>query len=358
MTKRRQPTALYLALLLLLSMAVGCAEEAVEAPEPVVRPVKMLTIEGQAGAERSYPGSVTAARQVDLSFPVGGPLITLPVHEGQEVSRGSLMARIDPRDFEIGVNSATAQYEQAQADFDRTAALYERDAVSKAQLDQTRAARDMAAAAREDAEANLKDTHLKAPFGGLVGEIFVENFQDVRPREKILSLIAVDNVDVEVDLPESIVAQIRMGEEKNVRITARFESAPGREFDLKLNELAAQADSRTQTYRATFRMRQPEGVNILPGMTANVIGRFDNASAIGVAPVVPAIAVVSGAEGSSHVWVVDTSAMTVHLREVETGSLAGKDGIEITGGLEPGETIAISAVARLDEGMQVTRWKR
>jgi RND family efflux transporter MFP subunit len=348
----------YLPLLLLLALAAGCKKEQAEEPAPTVRPVKMLTIGGeQGGRERSYPGRVAAASQVDLSFRVGGPLVALGVREGQAVARGSRLARIDPRDYEIALDSATAQYEQAQADFDRTAALYERDAVSKAQLDQARAARDMAAAARDDAAANLGDTRLAAPFAGLVGEIFVENFQDVGPSEKILSLIAVDEVDIEVDLPESIVARLRQGESEK-RITARFESAPGREFDLVVSELATQANSRTQTYRATFRMQQPEGVNILPGMTANVFGRNEDASGVGIAPVVPAAAVVAGPDGGSHVWVVDTSAMTVHRRAVATGSLSGEDGIEITEGLEPGETIAISAVARLSEGMQVTRWNR
>ena len=125
-----------------------------------------------------------------------------------------------------------------------------------------------------------------------------------------------------------------------------------------MSELATQADSRTQTYRARFRMEQPEGVNILPGMTANVFGRVDGSAVSGAAPIVPAAAVVSGPDGGSHVWVVDTSAMTVHRRAVATGSLAGADGIEIVDGLVPGETIAVSALTRLREGMQVTRWER
>jgi multidrug efflux system membrane fusion protein len=357
MTWRRRLTTICLPLLLLLALVAGCKEEQVEQAAPVVRPVKMLTIEGQAGAELSYPGRVAAANQVDLSFRVSGPLISLPIHEGQAVARGSLLASIDPRDYEIGLDSATARYEKVQADFDRMVALYERDAVSKAQLDQTRAARDMAVAAREDAEAALKDTRLRAPFGGLVGETFVENYQDVRASEKILSLIAVDEIKIEVDLPESIVAQLREGEMEKVRITALFESAPGREFELQMNELAAQADSRTQTYRATLRMRQPEGVNILPGMTATVFGRVEEGFLADLALTIPSAAVVPGPDGDAQVWVVDTDTMTVHRRAVTTGSLAGSDRIAITDGLKPGETIATSAVTRLREGMQVARWE-
>jgi RND family efflux transporter MFP subunit len=358
MTSRQRVLASCVPLCLLLVAATGCQKEQAAAPAPVVRPVKMLTVASAVGGERSYPGRVAAASQVDMSFRVGGPLVALPTLEGQRVSRGKLLARIDPRDYEIQVESARARYEQSQADYDRMNALYERDAVSKAQLDQARATRDMSKAALDDAQANLGDTRLRAPFGGLVGEIFVENFQDVQPRERILSLIAVDQVDIEVDLPESIVARIRESDSARVKVTARFEAAPGREFDLRISELAVQANPRTQTYRATLRMQQPEGINILPGMTANVFGKVDDASVTGAGVVIPAVAVVSDNQGASFVWVVDSASMTVSRRAVETGGLSGKDGVEIVSGLEPGETIATSAVARLSEGMQVTSWDR
>ena len=85
------------------SLALACSEpEVVEAP-PVVRPVKLLAVGGGPGApgpgtaERSFPGRVEAANQVDLSFRIGGPLVALPAREGQQVRRGQLLARVDPR---------------------------------------------------------------------------------------------------------------------------------------------------------------------------------------------------------------------------------------------------------------------
>jgi RND family efflux transporter MFP subunit len=356
MTKTQRWLTPCIPVCLLLLASSGCKEAPVEETPTVVRPIKMHTVAGAAGIERSFPGRVAAASQVDLSFRVRGPLIEFSVLEGQEIGRGDVLARIDPRDYRIRVESAQAGFDQARADFDRTAALYERDAVSRAQLDQTRAARDTAKATLDDAEADLGDTRLRAPFSGLIAETFVENFQDVRSGQRIVSLVAVDQVEIRVDLPESIVARIRLGRREGVRIRARFEAAPGREFDLQVVEMAAQADPRTQTYRGTLRMEQPEGVNILPGMTANVFGE-DNTD-VGTSIVIPAIAVVASGEGTAHVWLVDSSAMTVSRRTVTTGSLAGKDGIEIHGGLEPGDTIAISAVSRLQDGMQVKSLER
>jgi RND family efflux transporter MFP subunit len=300
-------------------------------------------------AGRSFPGRVEAANQVDLAFRVGGPLIELPVREGQFVGKEQLVARIDPRDFQISLNAAKATLERAEADFRRFSALYEKEAISRAQLDQSRAERDVAAAAVDDAQASLSDTNLRAPFAGRIGETFVENFEDVQPKQAILSLIDTTYVDIVVDMPEALLATVF--DPQAATIVARFDTAPGREFDLRLKEVATQADPRTQTYRVTLTMPQPEALNILPGMTANVKrnptpGRQDQF-------VVPAVAVVSDESGKPHVWVVDQQTMTVGRRPVTLGDLTGTDSIEILDGVSSGEMIAVTGVSMLREGSTI-----
>lgn len=336
--------------LLLLALALtGCGGGKVEEQPEVARPVKTVVIGGEGGVEFSLPGRVRASNQVDLSFRVGGPLSEFPVGEGQTVAKNDLLARIDPRDYRIRLDKARAAREKAEADYVRIAALYEKDAVSKAQLDQSKAARDVARAVADDAETDLSDTDLRAPFAARVGETFVENFQDVQAKQPILSLVDVDALAIEVDAPENAMARFR-GD--TGRLVARFDSAPGREFELAVTEVAAQADPATQTFRITMTMPQPEGINLLPGMTATVVGFGSDAQGDGVV-VVPAIAVFADETGASHVWVVDTATNTVSRRPVGTGKLRGSDRIEIVEGLGPGEMVAVSAVAQLREGMAI-----
>jgi RND family efflux transporter MFP subunit len=336
----------------ILSLPLACGrQETVERP-PAVRPVKLLTVgEGEWGGARSYPARVQAANQVDLSFRVGGPLISLPVREGEVVGKGQVLAQIDPRDYEISLSQARAHRERTGADFQRVSALFEKEAVSRAQLDQARAARDVAQAALDDAEAALRDTNLRAPFTARIGATLVENFQDVRPREPVMSLVDVSDVDLVVDLPEGLIA-VSDFEVPGRTVVARFDTAPGREFPLQVKEIAAQADPRTQTFRVTLTMPQPEGISILPGMTASVLAR--GAMTVSDAPpLVPAVAVVADDGGSSHVWLYDEDSRTVSQRTVRLGGLQGSEGIEILEGLERGETIAVSAVSQLREGMEV-----
>jgi RND family efflux transporter MFP subunit len=317
----------------------------------VVRPVKVMEVgAGEGDSTRTFPGSVQATDQVDLSFRVGGPLIRFPVKEGNLVRKGQALAHIDPRDFRIQLDAARAHMERTDADFRRYAALYEKDAVSKAQLDQARAARDVARAALEDAEAALDDTHLRAPFSARVGATFVENFQEVAAKEPILSLVNVASVDILVDIPENLMARFRQ-EQIDGRLTVSFDAAPGRAFDATVKEVSVQADPRTQTFRITITLPQPEGINALPGMTASVTR---HAAPGEYRPIVaPAVAVIADESGRSYVWVVDPEANTVSRRSVETGALTGTDSVVIASGLSSGELIAISAASRLRDGMEI-----
>jgi RND family efflux transporter MFP subunit len=332
-----------------LFAVAGCKNAPPPEAEPVVRPVKVLTVGlARSSGPLSFPGRVAAINQVDLAFRVGGPLIELPAREGDTVRQGQLLARIDPRDFQLAIDAARARYERTDADFERFAALYEKDAVSKAQLDQARAARDVADASLEDARAAFSDTYLKAPFSARVGARFVENFQDVRPKEAVLSLVDVSEVKIEVDITEAQLASYRG---YKGRVTARFDSARDREFDLEVLEIAAQADPRTQTYRGTLVMPQPSGLNVLPGMTANVT--HYGAALAEDAILVPAVSVFADSSGVPQGWVVDRGDDTVHRRSVRTGALVGQSQILVEDGLQPGETIAVTAVTLLREGLRV-----
>ncbi len=328
----------------------GCAPEEVVEREPVVRPVKVMTIGGDGGAQqRTFPGRVQALDQVDLSFRVDGPLIEFP-DEGDFVKKGELIARMDPRDYRIRVGAARAEVERTDADFRRYSVLYEKDAVSKAQLDQALAARDVARAQLEKAEADLGDTSLLAPFSGRVAATFIENFQDVKAKEPVLSLINVNQVEIVIDVPENIVSRFR-GDHQDSRFAARFDAAQGREFETRVSEIATQADPRTQTFRVTFILPQPEGLNVLPGMTANVKRYAPPGEHVEI--VVPAVAVFADKAGSPHVWIFDPTTKTVKSRPVRTGELSGADSIVVLEGLELGEDIAVSAVTQLRDEMTV-----
>lgn len=333
----------------------GCGRKKVAEESQIARPVKTIVIQGAGGLTRTYPGKVQGTQRVNLSFRVSGPLIELPIKEGDTVKKAQLLARIDPRDFDVMREKARAEYEKAEADFKRYLALYEDDAVPLADLDLYRANRDVAKAQLDKASDALNDTYLKAPFDGIIGEKFVENYEYVRAKQDILSMNDVSKVEIVVDMPEGVIASAKEGIDMKLEVS--FDAAPGREFPVKVKEVSTQADPETQTYKVTVIMPQPEGVNILPGMTASLrthISPEDLKEVSGKEMMtIPATAVFPDDAGKSFVWVVDPKDLTVHKREVKVGAITGTAGIQIMGGLSAGERIVVSGVNQLHEGMKV-----
>ena len=64
-----------------------------------------------------------------MSFRVSGRIIELPIKEGEEIRKGQLIARLDPKDYQIAVNQARAEFNKAEADLKRYQKLYEKEAV-------------------------------------------------------------------------------------------------------------------------------------------------------------------------------------------------------------------------------------
>jgi RND family efflux transporter MFP subunit len=348
----------------------ACGKEKEEKPaKEVVRPIKMMTVTSRTDAvQLKFPGMVRAAKRADLAFQVGGTLRQFPVDEGQVVKEGQLIGQLDQRDFKNSLRSAQGQLakakaalESAQSEYDRILRIQKQDpgAVSESMavlrreaLDRAKAEVDSVQAAVDTARDQLGYTTLQAPFGGVVSKRYVDNYQEIRAKEPIVSLDDVSSVEILVDLPELIVATLTADGE--TQVVAEFAAAPGKLYPLAVKERAMRADPKTQTYQVVFRMPQPDDdINVLPGMTATVTGSARMRAETKEVFIVPAIAVVADASGKPNVWIVDKETLKVQRRAVKTGDLTGTDSIEIIDGLKSGETIAISGVSRLREEMQV-----
>ena len=341
-------------MLLTLLAAVSCGGGQEELPE-TVRPVKVIRIsDGTWSSNEEYPGQVRASKRVDLAFQVSGPLISLSAKEGQVVSKGEVIARILPRDYETALNKAKAEALEAEQQFQRYRELYIQKQVSKADFDRYRAARDVALANEEDAKNALSDTRLRASFDGIIAIRFVENYEEVQAKQPIVSLQDLSNIEILVDLPER--GMVFDGQRNAVVAVAQFPSAPGREFPLKLKEFSTQADPQTLTYQVVLEMEQPEDIRFLPGMTAKVVGRSEMIRGADTGFMIPAIAVVSDGAGGQYVWIVKEEGMTVQRIPVTVDELAGSSRIRVTSGLSGGETVITAGMTRLLDGMKVTIW--
>lgn len=358
-------TTILLATTLGTSLLAGCGGEA-EVPPPQSRPVKVFTVEGPGSdALRNFPGSVRASERADLSFRVGGVLQEMLVREGEDVEQGQLLARLDPTDFKITLEDRQATFDNAERNFQRAQELITDGNISKLDYDRMEANFRTSRAALTQARQDLEYTELRAPFTGTIGRREVDNFEEVVAKQTIFRFQNVANVDIMIDLPESLVRSLAPSQrdrerlpgseiEQTVPSYASFEGRPDSNFDLLLKEVATKADPQTQTFRVTLTMPQPDQFNVLPGMTANVTVDFSRLMSADYSKWVPITAVQADGGLDAVVWMIDPDTMTVNSHPVKIGRMSGRR-IEVTDGLDGGEEIVTVGAPYLSEGMRVTR---
>ncbi|MCC6486440.1 MAG: efflux RND transporter periplasmic adaptor subunit [Candidatus Hydrogenedentes bacterium] len=285
--------------------------------------------------------------------------------------------------LEAQLAAASARAAQSQSDFNRQKQMYERGLIAKSEFEVsettfTVASREMESASQQlakarsgarpeeiqsaearvesvrvkvrEAEAALDDTFLRAPFDGLVGTVYVDQFQEIQGKQAVLSFQNIGGIELELQVPESLVLQRRAGGTHTFEVA--FAGDTSKSYPAELRQFSTEADTVTQTYRLTLGMDAPPDLNVFPGMTAEVTVKVSGLDA-GKAPLlVPVESVGAATDGSATIWLIDTQSMQVHSKPVKTGRLTG-DSIEVLEGLQPGDTIATAGVSQLRDGMAV-----
>ena len=354
-------------LLLTSTLLAGCGKEEVE--KVAIRPINAVQIgDVDAFVGRWFPGKAKAVQEANLSFRVPGTLTKFPVNLGDEVKKGTLLAQLDPNDYQVELRNAQAQLQRVQASVDLAETEFKRvdnirikdpGAVSQSmvevrrgQMNSTRAQLSSAKAAVTKAKDNLGYATIKAPFDGTIVEKFVENFEDVQAKQEIVRMVDTQQVEFVVQIPESLMVHVpKVG---NAFVV--FDAQPDLEIPATIKEIGKEASQTTRTYPVTLIMEQPKEFQLLAGMAGKARGDQESVAKIdgreeSTSVEIPLVAVFSDQGDDSYVWVIDETSNKVARRQVEVGSLTNT-GILVKG-VKTGEWIATAGVNTLVEGQQV-----
>jgi RND family efflux transporter MFP subunit len=247
-------------------------------------------------------------------------------------------------------DAAETTYRVAQQEHQAARQMFEKGTVAREEDIEAKEAEVRGLEGRVvEANIQLEDTTLHAPYDGVIAQRFVEQNQNIRAKDPVVKFQDVDELDVVVDVPETVMASIRSAD--IVQIQAEFSGAPGLQFPVHIKEVAQRADPTTQTFQVRVAMKAPSDVNILPGMSATVTLTYRRASILGNRILVPIAAVFKDSTGEQVVWVLGSDD-TVSRRPVKLGGATGGN-LEIVDGLQPGDRIAVAGVRALRDGMKV-----
>ncbi len=330
----------------------GCEQAPVEAPAEVVRPAKLVQVAVSSKARKvNFPAIVNAETSSDLTFPVGGQIEKFMVREGDEVKRGQVIARLDPRNFQNELSAAQTQLDSTQSEFERAERLLAGEAIARTVFEQRQAALEVAQAQLDTARKALEDSVLRTPYDGIVAIKQAKELQVVQPSESIVTLQSTGAAEAVVQIPASLV--VRSDHIRPISTVVMLDAAPDARIPATFKAANARADEATQTFEVKFSFVPPEGLRILPGMTGTVHStlEFDDEVGLPEQVTVPLSAVL--AEGDKQfVWLVDPQMMTVTRRDISVSEGVGEY-LVVQSGLQAGDTVVGAGASYLYEGMKI-----
>lgn len=317
-----------------------------------MRLAKIIEVQsGDSAVTRQFFGHVVAKETVDLAFQVGGQIVNLPVIEGARIAKGTQVAQLDLEPFELALDQARVQRDQAERTLERLQKL-EGSTVSQVSVDDAQTSLQLAEIAVRNARRELDNATLHAPFDALVASRNVANFATISPGTPIARLHDMSDLRIEIDVPEVLFQ--RAGTDPDLELWAQFPTNDTR-YPVTPREFNAETSQVGQTYQITLGMAPPEDQTILPGSSVTVYATL-NGGAQDI--VIPASAVSTTNDGSPTVMVFTPTGAdegTVARRTVSVEPTIRGD-VRVTDGLEPGEEIVASGASQLADGDRVKRF--
>lgn len=361
----------------------GCSSQTQVSKE--LRTVEVQTIGKQkADFSEGISGNIMPVETTKLSFKIDGVIESIYVKEGDVVQKGTPIAKIKPKDYQLALQASKAQYDSAhmsiqkdipnklaqakaqldlsQVTYDRVKSLYEQGAVSKSELDQVSAkltvdkstyqqAQDayqiastqlgQAKAAYDLSTDNLKETTLYSPVEGIVLKKLSANGEVQGAGYPVAVVGTLSEVWAEFGVTDSQIGQFKLGQQWPVYVYGIDQARTG-----TVAEIGAVADEKTRLFTVRLKLDNKDG-RMKPGMIAksNFTQKKDEQILI------PFLSVVHLAEGDV-VYVYDKTQKIVMQRKVQTGNLID-DRIEVLSGLNIGDQIVTQGQYQVSDKEQV-----
>ena len=297
-------------------------------------------------------GSLVAVHQVTVTSEVGGLVTAISFQPGATVKEGDLLVQLDDRPEQADLRNFQAQARYAQLTLGRSRDLVARQNAAQATVDLNQNQLDQASANIAKTQAMIAQKQIRAPFAGKLGIRQVDLGQYLNPGGAIVTLTDLDQLYVNLTLPEQNRSLLVIGQTVDVSVDAY----PGKSFQARLTAMEPQINVETRTIKLQATLENPQHL-LLPGMFANA--RVVLPPEVGVVTV-PATAVDYTLYGDS-VFLIqqdgkDDKGNPV-LKVVRTFVKTGErfdDRVAILTGVKPGDRVAASGQIRLNSGDAVT----
>lgn len=315
-------------------------------PEGVgAMPVKVATAElRNIDSGIRLTGSFEARKTLPLVAEAQGSIIQLSVKEGQRVSRGQIIARIDPTAIRSNLASAEASFNNAVKNKERYERLVEAGAISQKLYEDVALSVDNAQANVTSIKQQMKYTVVNSPMSGIVGEVKVEQGSFATMGMQLGSVVDVSKLKMVLKVPEEDVIKVRRGQP----VTIETDVYPGQTFKGNITLIGVQADE-GRKYDVEVEVNNAGKFPLKAGMFGTAMLDAQNTEQ-GEKLFIPRRAIV-GSIKEAKVFILKSDS-TVVSRDIRVQNQSG-DNIQVLEGLKANEKVITTGQINLKDGQQV-----
>lgn len=287
----------------------------------------------------SVNGTFLPNRQAQISAEMGGQLIALYVKEGSYVRAGQSIGKLAGEKIDVNISTARANLETAQLSLNRYEQAYKTGGITALQLDQARLQVKNAKSQLQSAQLTSGDTNVVSKVSGIVGKKFVEVGAVVGPGSPIVEVVDISSVKLKVDVDQSQVSQLQVGNLVKVKPDVITGTLDGR--------ITFIAPAASGALKFPVEISVPNSQNTLrAGMYGTAL--FDR-QGVGSVVTIPRDAFV-GSVSDNQVFVVRNNV--AQLSKIQSGTNYG-DRVEVISGLNTGDEVVISGQINLTDKTKV-----
>ena len=297
----------------------------------------------------SFQGTVKTMKNINVYPEMPGQLLEVLVVEGQKVEKDQVLARIDDGGLLAQLAQAKSQLLLAETVFNRQERLWSQNIGSEIQFLQAKTQFESAEKAVDALSLQAEKSVVRAPFEGTVDQIFKEPGTIVAPGmgSELFRVVNIDEVYVEVDVPETHITSISEGSKVRVNL-----SAIGEEVDARIARVSKVINPSNRSFTVEIPLDNHSGF-IRPNLMASVaINDYSNKSAI----MIPQSVVSENAEGQQYCFALEKSTEGYIAKRliIETGKTS-EDLIEVLEGVEKGALLITEGAKKVSDNQPV-KW--
>ena len=329
-------------MLLLAVCIAGCKSNSkVEEKEPVK--VKIMEVSSYSGNEEpKYSGTVEAENGTSLSFSVMGTVDKVYVSLGEQVTKGQLIASLNPTSLQSSYNATQATLQQAEDAWKRLKELHDKGSLPEIKWVEAESTLQQARATEEIARKSLNDCKLYAPFSGVIAEKNIEVGQNVAPGIPVVQLVTTRLLKIKISVPETEISDITLGQKAEVSVPALNNQI----FETTVTEKGVVANPLSRSYDVKMRVTDA-GKSLMPGMVAEVALQKKDSTA---QYIIPANIVQLDENNQSFVWLNNNGK--AEKRIVSCGEFT-PTGVTVVAGLKSNDQIIVEGRQKVCNGTPI-----